>query len=195
MAHTTGTSTTATATDDRTDERIDDRAEARTDDRTGAAGRRAAAGTPRRLFLGGAVAVVGAGALAACAPSGGTGGTGGTDGTDGPETGSAGDGGGDAAAATGLVALADVPVGGAVTATTSGGDAVLVTQPTEGTVRCFSSVCTHQGCAVSPGEGTLACPCHGSVFDLDTGEPLEGPAPRALDTVAVEVRDGQVVEA
>lgn len=159
MAHTTGTSTTAT-------------------------------GTPRRLFLGGAVAVAGAGALAACAPSGGTGG-----GTGGTDAGSAGDGGGDAAGATGLVALADVPVGGAVKATTSDGDAVLVTQPTEGTVRCFSSVCTHQGCAVSPGEGTLACPCHGSVFDLDTGEPLEGPAPRALDAVAVEVRDGQVVEA
>ncbi|WP_182112798.1 MULTISPECIES: Rieske (2Fe-2S) protein [unclassified Actinotalea] len=143
------------------------------------------AGGTRRVFLAGSLAVAGAGVLVACAAD---------DGGSGGATGG-GSGGGGATAAGGLVALADVPVGGAVSATTSNGDKVLVTQPEAGTVACFSAVCTHQGCAVVPGDGTLACPCHNSVFDLATGENLEGPAPSPLPEVAVEVRDGQVVEA
>ena len=51
----------------------------------------------------------------------------------------------------------------------------------------FADECTHAGCALSEGEvddrgTTVECPCHGSVFDLETGEPLEGPA---RDPVAV----------
>ncbi|MBX9244823.1 Rieske (2Fe-2S) protein [Actinotalea ferrariae] len=144
-------------------------------------------GASRRAFLAGSVAAAGAVALVACAPGGGDGG--------GTPTGDAAGGDGEGSGSGGLVALADVPVGGAVVATTSAGDTVLVTQPTEGEVRCFSSVCTHQGCAVAPGEGELKCPCHASAFHLDTGEPVMGPATRPLDAVAVEVRDGQVVEA
>lgn len=160
----------------------------------GAAGGTAAAtavgsGGTRRVFLAGSLAAAGVGVLAACAPddagggqaSAGSGGSGGS-----------GDGG---TAAAGLVALADVPVGGAVSATTANGDKVLVTQPEEGSVVCFSAICTHQGCAVVPGDGDLSCPCHGSTFDLATGANLEGPAPTPLPEVAVEVRDGQVVEA
>jgi cytochrome b6-f complex iron-sulfur subunit len=47
--------------------------------------------------------------------------------------------------------------------------------------RALSSVCTHLGCITryQPGEEVIACPCHGSRFDLD-GEVLAGPAPRAL---------------
>lgn len=47
--------------------------------------------------------------------------------------------------------------------------------------RALSSVCTHLGCITryQAGEQIIACPCHGSRFDLD-GEVLAGPAPRAL---------------
>lgn len=47
--------------------------------------------------------------------------------------------------------------------------------------RALSSVCTHLGCITryQAGEGIIACPCHGSRFDLD-GEVLSGPAPRPL---------------
>lgn len=47
--------------------------------------------------------------------------------------------------------------------------------------RALSSVCTHLGCITryQAGERIIACPCHGSRFDLD-GEVLAGPAPRPL---------------
>lgn len=140
----------------------------------------------RRAFMTGTVAAAGVGVLAACAADDGDGGAAGP--TSAPP--SAGGG-----AAAGLVALADVPVGGAVAARTAAGDDVLVAQPEAGTVVCFSAVCTHQGCIVEPDGAELRCPCHGSVFASATGENLQGPAPRPLDVVAVEIRDGQVVEA
>ena len=45
----------------------------------------------------------------------------------------------------------------------------------------FGDECTHAGCSLAEGEFddrgvTVACPCHGSVFDVETGEPVEGPA-------------------
>ena len=45
----------------------------------------------------------------------------------------------------------------------------------------FGDECTHQGCSLA-GRGlddraaTVECPCHGSVFDVENGEPIEGPA-------------------
>ena len=41
----------------------------------------------------------------------------------------------------------------------------------------FGDECTHQGCSLAEGSRTIAegsrvtCPCHGSVFDVETGEP------------------------
>ncbi|MDO8144688.1 MULTISPECIES: ubiquinol-cytochrome c reductase iron-sulfur subunit [Isoptericola] len=91
-----------------------------------------------------------------------------------------------------VVALADVPVGGAVSAEV-GGVPVLVTQPAEGEVHVFSAVCTHQGCTVTPGDGVLECPCHRSVFALDDAAVQSGPAPEPLAEIAVEVSGGDVV--
>jgi len=54
--------------------------------------------------------------------------------------------------------------------------------------------CTHLGCAVSweANEGRFVCPCHGSYFD-ENGDVENPPAPRALDTFAVIIEDGQVL--
>ncbi|MEV6770114.1 Rieske (2Fe-2S) protein [Nocardia sp. NPDC051030] len=72
------------------------------------------------------------------------------------------------------------------------GDTV-VTQPSAGTYLAFSSVCTHQGCAVnSLSGGTINCPCHGSRFALD-GSVVSGPATRSLVAREVSVQDGQLV--
>ncbi|MEG3614827.1 MULTISPECIES: ubiquinol-cytochrome c reductase iron-sulfur subunit [Isoptericola] len=93
-----------------------------------------------------------------------------------------------------IVALADVPVGGAVSAEV-GGVPVLVTQPAEGEVHVFSAVCTHQGCTVTPGDGVLECPCHRSVFSLTDAAVQSGPAPEPLGEISVEVSGGDVVVA
>lgn len=143
----------------------------------------------RRAFMAGTAAVAGVGVLAACAPEGSA-----PPAAD-PTAAGTPAGTPTGGAAAGIVALADVPVGGAVAARTASGDDVLVAQPEAGTVVCFSAVCTHMGCVVEPDGAELRCPCHGSVFASATGENIEGPAPRPLDAVAVEIRDGQVVEA
>jgi cytochrome b6-f complex iron-sulfur subunit len=58
----------------------------------------------------------------------------------------------------------------------------------------LSHQCTHQKCNVDyvPSQRVLACPCHGSQFDL-TGAVLRGPAPRPLDHFATSVRHGIVM--
>jgi cytochrome b6-f complex iron-sulfur subunit len=93
-----------------------------------------------------------------------------------------------------LVRLADVPVGGAVSANDRQGAPVIVAQPSEGQVVAFSAVCTHRGCTVAPQDRILRCPCHGSTFDSATGRNTGGPAPRPLAEVAVRVDGGRVVE-
>ncbi|WP_281965997.1 Rieske (2Fe-2S) protein [Serinicoccus marinus] len=109
-------------------------------------------------------------------------------GTTSPETGETSEQGAEA-----IANVSDVPVGGALAATTAAGEAVLLTQPTEGEIHAFSTVCTHQGCTVEPGEGELSCPCHGSTFDLGSGAPLAGPAAAALPEVTVSVgEDGSI---
>ncbi|CAN5156675.1 hypothetical protein BH20ACT9_BH20ACT9_02870 [soil metagenome] len=49
----------------------------------------------------------------------------------------------------------------------------------EGTFHAFDDVCTHRQCPLHEGtlEGaTVTCECHGSQFDVRTGEVLRGPA-------------------
>jgi cytochrome b6-f complex iron-sulfur subunit len=54
--------------------------------------------------------------------------------------------------------------------------------------RALSSVCTHLGCVTrfQPDSKTIACPCHGSRFDLN-GDVLGGPAPRPLRWLEMDV--------
>jgi menaquinol-cytochrome c reductase iron-sulfur subunit len=60
---------------------------------------------------------------------------------------------------------------------------------TEATV--FSPICPHLGCRYDwdAGASLFKCPCHASVFRMD-GAVVSGPAPRPLDTLPAEVRDG-----
>jgi 3-phenylpropionate/trans-cinnamate dioxygenase ferredoxin subunit len=67
----------------------------------------------------------------------------------------------------------------------------------ENRVYAFADECTHEGCALSEGslwesEDAVECPCHGSVFDLGSGEPIEGPAVDPIATYPARVEDGWV---
>lgn len=66
---------------------------------------------------------------------------------------------------------------------------------TAGGVFALSAVCTHLGCITRyvSDEGVIACPCHGSKFDLE-GNVTHGPAPRPLQWLEVAVDDkGELV--
>ena len=92
-----------------------------------------------------------------------------------------------------LVPLAEVAVGGGVVLADAG---VVVTQPTAGEVRAFTTTCTHQGCPVTEvADGSIVCPCHRSLFSIEDGAPTAGPAASPLEAVAVTVRRGSVVRA
>jgi len=87
-----------------------------------------------------------------------------------------------------IAEVADVPVGSGVIV----GDTV-VTQPTAGVFKGFSSKCTHKGCTVNEiADGTIHCPCHGSEFNLD-GTVAKGPATRPLDAKSVEMEGDSIV--
>jgi nitrite reductase/ring-hydroxylating ferredoxin subunit len=131
----------------------------------------------RRVVLGVAVTVGTGGVLAAC---------GGAD-TSGPQGSSSPPDGGRA-----LTSAADVPVGGGVILTD---ERVVVTQPTAGTFKAFSSTCTHQSCQVTGiSEGRITCPCHLSSFSIADGSP-KGLAPSPLPEVAIKVEGDEVIRA
>ena len=87
-----------------------------------------------------------------------------------------------------LTKTTDVPVGSGVIV----GDTV-ITQPTTGVFKGFSSVCPHAGCNVNAiTDGKIICPCHKSEFNLD-GTVAQGPAKKPLETKAVTVQGESIV--
>ncbi len=139
-------------------------------------------------------------ALVAC--GGGSGGSGGGSGGSGGETAaeeaSQPSGGGSESGASGgesIAAESDVAAGEALEFEDGGEPAVLV-HLDGGDFVAYSAVCTHQQCTVAFQDGSLACPCHGSMFDPANGaEVTAGPAPMPLSEIPVEIRGGEVFRA
>ncbi len=59
----------------------------------------------------------------------------------------------------------------------------------------FDAVCTHLGCTVAyqPDNNRLFCPCHGGVYDINTGAVTGGPPPKGLKSYKLEVKGDHVV--
>ncbi len=75
-----------------------------------------------------------------------------------------------------------------------GGEDVAVAN-VDGELHAFGDVCTHAHCLLSEGDldGTaVTCPCHGSEFDVTSGEVLTGPATEPVDTYAVEIEGDEI---
>ncbi|MFG3150153.1 Rieske (2Fe-2S) protein [Streptomyces sp. NPDC048243] len=71
---------------------------------------------------------------------------------------------------------------------------VVVSRAEDGSLKAFSSICTHAGCAINKLKGTtLVCPCHGSEFDARTGKVLRAPATEPLNALSVEEKNGKIV--
>jgi Rieske Fe-S protein len=140
----------------------------------------------RNLLTGLAAAGVALPLVAACGSSGGSGATGttGSTGTDGGSGGSGG-GSGSTSGGGGGIPTSEIPVGGGKV---FAGRQVVVTQPSAGEFKAFSAVCTHQGCLVNQvADGTIVCPCHGSMFSIKDGSVEGGLAQSPLPEKKVTV--------
>jgi 3-phenylpropionate/trans-cinnamate dioxygenase ferredoxin subunit len=64
-----------------------------------------------------------------------------------------------------------------------------------GAFHAFDDTCTHMACSLAGGdleETTVICPCHGSEFDVRSGEVLQGPARDPLATYETRGEGGSL---
>jgi Rieske Fe-S protein len=163
-------------------------------------------GVSRRTVLG--LTVAGAAGLITAACGGGGSAASGTDPTPsaaGTSPGAGGSTSSSGGSGTSLVATSDVPVGGGVfikngKIVANPGDleklTAVVTQPTAGTYKAFTTTCTHQHCTVSEiKNGTIICQCHGSTYSIKDGSVTNGPATSALTAIPIKVDGDKITEA
>lgn len=81
--------------------------------------------------------------------------------------------------------------GGQISGSLDGG--IVVTQPSAGVYKAFSSTCTHQGCTVATvTDNQIQCPCHGSVFSAVDGSVINGPATAPLPARSISVKGSEI---
>jgi nitrite reductase/ring-hydroxylating ferredoxin subunit len=65
-----------------------------------------------------------------------------------------------------------------------------------GSYYAIDNVCTHRGCQLSKGKlqgETVVCPCHGSTFDLKTGNFVKGPTKKPEPTYELKVENNDIM--
>lgn len=88
------------------------------------------------------------------------------------------------------VATSRVPVGGGVILENAD---YVVTQPSRGSYKAFSKICTHQGCPVAAVEnGVIHCNCHGSEYSIKDGSVTNPPATKGLAEAKTTVFEKKV---
>jgi Rieske Fe-S protein len=89
-----------------------------------------------------------------------------------------------------LARTSEVPVGGGIVVD----GPIALTQPKQGEFKAFNGVCTHMGCPVSGVTGGfIVCPCHGSRYDISTGQPTpDSPAKAPLGPIPIRVKNGEI---
>jgi nitrite reductase/ring-hydroxylating ferredoxin subunit len=76
------------------------------------------------------------------------------------------------------------------------GDRMVAIAKVGGNLHAFDDVCTHRQCSLAEGdlEGlVIECPCHGSQFDITSGEVVNGPATEPIDVFEAREEDGQLL--
>lgn len=89
-----------------------------------------------------------------------------------------------------VASVDDLPDGDMIGATVADVDVLVVNLG--GQYRAIGAECTHEGCDLQDGEldpedGVVTCACHGSMFDLETGEAVGPPADVAEPVYQVRV--------
>ncbi len=65
-----------------------------------------------------------------------------------------------------------------------------------GSYYAIDNVCTHRGCQLSKGKlqgETVVCPCHGSTFDLKTGNFVKGPTKKPEPAYELKVENNDIM--
>ena len=97
---------------------------------------------------------------------------------------------------TTVARTADIPAGEMAGARVDGNDVLIAN--VNGVYRAIGATCTHAGCNLADDgeleDDTVMCGCHGSIFDLATGEAVGPPAdePEPVYRVRVEGDEVQV---
>jgi 3-phenylpropionate/trans-cinnamate dioxygenase ferredoxin subunit len=89
---------------------------------------------------------------------------------------------------------ADVPAG-QMRAFDAAGNKINVAND-DGTLYAIDDTCTHMGCSLARGRlagTTVTCACHGSQFDVTSGEVVRGPAQRPVRPYRVVVEGTDVL--
>jgi nitrite reductase/ring-hydroxylating ferredoxin subunit len=90
-----------------------------------------------------------------------------------------------AGAGTALAKTSDIPEGGGKVFSD---EKVVVSQPTAGDYKAFSTICTHRDCPMTDlKEDVLSCSCHGSQFSITDGSVKKGPATEPLAAKQISV--------
>lgn len=129
----------------------------------------------RRLMLNAGVAALAVGGLGACSSDD----SGPSSGVPSSAAGASSGSGGPVSATT-----SEIPVGGGKIFADA---QTVVTQPTKGQFKAFSSICTHARCPVAEVTDTINCKCHGSRFSITDGSVLNPPAQMPLPSKTVTV--------
>jgi 3-phenylpropionate/trans-cinnamate dioxygenase ferredoxin subunit len=95
-----------------------------------------------------------------------------------------------------VCAVVDVPAGEARRFPVDGHEVAVINLGTDG-FRALDAVCSHEHFYldegdVDPDEGTIECPKHGSLFDVNSGKPLGLPAIKPVASYPVTVTDDDV---
>ena len=93
------------------------------------------------------------------------------------------------------IPTAGLPGPGTATIFLFGSRPTLLIHHEDGHYVAFDAVCTHLGCTVAfqPENHRIFCPCHGGVYDMNTGAVVSGPPPRGLKVYRVEAKNDHVV--
>jgi 3-phenylpropionate/trans-cinnamate dioxygenase ferredoxin subunit len=88
----------------------------------------------------------------------------------------------------------EVPEGEAKAFDVSGAE--IAVARVDGQLYAFSDICTHRHCNLAMGgeiDGTtIECECHGSQFEMKTGEVVNPPATEPLETYEAREVDGHI---
>ena len=76
------------------------------------------------------------------------------------------------------------------------GDRTVAIANVGGNLHAFDDICTHKQCSLAEGELDglmIECPCHGSQFDIMSGEVVNGPATEPIDVFEVREEGGELL--